>query len=71
MMWGGEQRGQCLAVGGLPEGHLRHIALADEITNLEAEANEHSETMMGTVMALLLHILNFSYYMISSSQRTC
>lgn len=50
MMWGGEQRGQCLAVGGLPGGHLRHIAPADEITNLEAEANEHSETVMGTVM---------------------
>lgn len=37
-------------MGGLPEGHLRHAALADETTNLEAEADEHSETTMGTVM---------------------
>lgn len=66
-MWGGGQRGQCLAVGGLPERHLRHAALADEITNLEAEADERSETMMGAVLGFTFHI----HYLISSSQQTC
>jgi len=41
--------------------HLRHSAAGEENTNLDAEANEHSETTRVTVMGLLLFILNFSY----------
>lgn len=62
-MWGGEQRGQCLAVGRLPEGHLRHAALADETPNLEAEADEHSETM-GTVMGFTFLYLKLFLFII-------
>lgn len=54
MMWGGTWRGQCLAVGGLPERNLRHLAVGEEVTNLEAEASKHSETTMDTVMAFTL-----------------
>lgn len=51
-------------MGELPEGHLRHLALADEITNLEAEANEHSKTTMGTVLGFTFIYLKLFIFII-------